>query len=48
MDNILDVRDLRVWFPVKKGVFARTVGFVKALDGVSFSLRRGLTLGVVG
>lgn len=48
MADILDVRDLRVWFPVKKGVFARTVGHVKALDGVSFSLRRGLTLGVVG
>ncbi|MGN0832089.1 MAG: ATP-binding cassette domain-containing protein [Kiritimatiellia bacterium] len=48
MANILEVRDLRVWFPVRKGVFARTVGFVKALDGVSFSLRRGLTLGVVG
>ena len=48
MDSILEVCDLRVWFPVKKGVFARTVGHVKALDGVSFSLRRGLTLGVVG
>ncbi|MBO7721816.1 MAG: ABC transporter ATP-binding protein [Kiritimatiellae bacterium] len=48
MDNILEVRDLKVWFPVKKGVFARTVGHVKAVDGVSFDLRRGETLGVVG
>ena len=47
-DNILEVRDLRVWFPVHKGVFARTVGHVKAVDGVSFSLKRGETLGVVG
>ena len=47
-DSILEVRDLRVWFPVRKGVFARTVGHVKAVDGVSFSLRRGETLGVVG
>ena len=48
MDNILEVRDLKVWFPVKKGVFARTAGCVKAVDGVSFDLRRGETLGVVG
>lgn len=47
-DNILEVRDLKVWFPIKKGVFARTVGYVKAVDGVSFDLRRGETLGVVG
>ena len=48
MENILEVRDLKVWFPVKKGVFARTVGWVKAVDGVSFDVRRGETLGVVG
>ena len=48
MDNILEVRDLRVWFPIKKGVFARTVGHVKAVDDVSFDLHRGETLGVVG
>lgn len=47
-DNILEIRDLKVWFPVRKGVFARTVGHVKAVDGVSFTLRRGDTLGVVG
>jgi ABC-type oligopeptide transport system ATPase subunit len=45
---ILDVRGLKVWFPVKTGVFARTTGYVKAVDGVSFSLLRGETLGVVG
>ena len=46
--DILNVRNLRVWFPVKKGVFARTVGYIRAVDGVSFSLRRGEPLGVVG
>ena len=48
MSDILSVRDLKVWFPIKKGVFARTVGQVKAVDGVSFELHRGETLGVVG
>ena len=47
-DNILEVRNLKVWFPIKKGVFSRTAGYVKAVDGVSFDLRRGETLGVVG
>ena len=48
MDNILEVRDLKVWFPVKKGIFSWTSGYVKAVDGVSFELHRGETLGVVG
>ena len=47
-DVILAVDGLKVWFPVKKGVFARTAGYVKAVDGVSFSVRRGETLGIVG
>ncbi|MBS7540490.1 ABC transporter ATP-binding protein [Ancylobacter lacus] len=45
---ILEARDLRVWFPVKRGVLRRTVGHIKAVDGVSVSIRRGETLGVVG
>ena len=48
MDNILEIKGLTVWFPIKKGVFARTVGQVKAVDGVSFVLHCGETLGVVG
>lgn len=48
MDNILEIKDLKVWFPIKKGVFARTVGQVKAVDGVSFEQHCGETLGVVG
>ena len=47
-ETVLEVRNLKVYFPVKKGVFARTVGYVKAVDGVSFALRRGETLGIVG
>ena len=48
MDNILEVCDLKVWFPIKRGIFSRTVGYVKAVDGISFELHRGETLGVVG
>lgn len=48
MDEILEVRNLNVWFPVKRGILARTVGHVKAVDGVSFKMLRGETLGVVG
>ena len=47
-ENILEVCGLRVWFPVKRGVLGRTAGYVKAVDGVSFEMRRGETLGVVG
>lgn len=45
---LLEVKDVRVWFPIKKGLFHRTVDHIKAVDGVSFSLPRGQTLGIVG
>ncbi|MHC4479348.1 MAG: ABC transporter ATP-binding protein [Planctomycetota bacterium] len=45
---LLSVRDLRKHFPVRKGIFGRTAGYVKAVDGVSFVVRRGATLGLVG
>ncbi len=45
---IISAKDLQTWFPVKKGIFARTVDHIKALDGVSFDLHPGETLGVVG
>jgi peptide/nickel transport system ATP-binding protein/oligopeptide transport system ATP-binding protein len=46
--NLLEVDDLKVHFPIKEGVFRKTVGFVYAVDGVSFSLKPGETLGLVG
>jgi len=47
-DVILEVKDLKVHFPVRRGIFRRTVGQVRAVDGVSFSLREGRTLALVG
>ena len=47
-DPVLTVRDLKVWFPIKKGVFRRTVDHVKAVDGISFDVWEGQTLGLVG
>lgn len=45
---LLDVIDLRTHFPIRRGVLQRVVGHVKAVDGVSFHLKRGETLGLVG
>ncbi|MGD9739151.1 MAG: ABC transporter ATP-binding protein [Bauldia sp.] len=42
------VEDLKVWFPIKRGILRRTVGHVKAVDGVSIAVRQGQTLGIVG
>ncbi len=45
---VLETDNLKVWFPIKRGLLARTVDHVKAVDGLSFKLRAGETLGVVG
>ena len=48
-NNILvDVADLKVWFPIRAGLLKKTVGHVKAVDGVSFRISSGKTLGLVG
>ncbi len=47
-DPILDIRDLKMHFPVKGGLFSRQVAAVKAVDGVSLAIGRGETLGLVG
>ena len=48
MKPLLAVNDLKVHFPLKKGIFDRTAGYVHAVDGVSFTLQAGETLGLVG
>src|SRR6187455_2143410 len=45
---VLQTDDLKVWFPIKRGVMRKVVGHIKAVDGVSISVRQGETLGVVG
>ena len=47
-EPLLSVRDLKVHFPVKGGVFQRTVDLIKAVDGISFDVPRGETVGLVG
>ncbi|MGB0631054.1 MAG: ABC transporter ATP-binding protein [Alphaproteobacteria bacterium] len=45
---VIQADNLRVWFPIKKGLLRRTVGYVKAVDGVDVTVREGHTVGVVG
>ncbi|MGE3245127.1 MAG: ABC transporter ATP-binding protein [Beijerinckiaceae bacterium] len=46
--EIVSGDNIRVWFPIKKGLFRTTVGHVKAVDGIDVQIREGQTLGVVG
>jgi oligopeptide/dipeptide ABC transporter ATP-binding protein len=48
VETLLTVDDLKVHFPIKKGLLSKTVGYVYAVDGVSFALKKGQTLGLVG
>ena len=46
--TILEAKDLRVWFPIRRGFLRRVVGHIKAVDGIDLSVKQGQTLGVVG
>ncbi len=45
---LVQADDVKVWFPIKRGFMRKTIGHIKAVDGISFTLREGQTLGVVG
>ncbi|MBP0573071.1 ABC transporter ATP-binding protein, partial [Mycobacterium tuberculosis] len=45
---VAETTDLKVWFPIRRGVLRRTVGHIKAVDGISVTVREGQTVGVVG
>jgi len=45
---VVETTDLKVWFPIKRGVLRKVVGHIKAVDGISIEVRKGETLGVVG
>lgn len=45
---VMETSDIKVWFPIRRGIIRRTVGHIKAVDGVSLSIREGHTVGVVG
>lgn len=47
-ENLLIVKDLKKYFPIKKNIFGKGTAFVKAVDGVSFTIKRGTTMGLVG
>lgn len=47
-DRVVEVKDMKMYFPVTRGIFRRKVADVKAVDGVSFDIKRGETLGLVG
>src|SRR5262245_8838987 len=45
---VIEAKDLKVWFPIKRGVLRKVVGHIKAVDGVDVAVRKGETLGIVG
>lgn len=47
-ENLLEIIDLKTYYPIKGGLLRHTVGYVKAVDTISFSIKNGETLGLVG
>jgi len=47
-ENLVEVNSLRTYFPIKGGIMSKVVAYVKAVDGVSFSIKKGTTMGLVG
>ncbi len=47
-ETLLEIKDLKKYFPIRRGVFKRVVGWVPAVDGISFTLSKGETLGMIG
>ncbi|MCB0722225.1 MAG: dipeptide ABC transporter ATP-binding protein [Ignavibacteriae bacterium] len=47
-ETLLEVNNLKKYFPIKKGLFSKTIGYVKAVDDITFSINKGETLGLVG
>ena len=47
-DFLLEVTNLKKYFPIQKGILQRTIGHVKAVDGVNLSIKKGETFGLVG
>ena len=45
---VMEAEDVKVWFPIRRGLLRRTIGYIKAVDGVDVAVREGQTLGVVG
>lgn len=48
LSPLLNIENLKTYYPIKRGIFSKTVGYVKAVDGVSLTINKGETLGLVG
>jgi oligopeptide transport system ATP-binding protein len=47
-EQLLTVKNFKVWFPIRSGILQKTIGYIRAVDDISFGVRKGETLGVVG
>jgi len=48
VQNVLEVKNLKKYYPIKAGMFGKVVGYVRAVDGITFNIKRGTTMGLVG